>query len=92
MMNEIELAEDVLNKALGIARYHQARHIRVINVGQYTESVDCSELTFHLKTLAQDTIAADALLNLNQRPTELRKSTPARPTGRTCAIESIELE
>ncbi len=90
-MNEIELAEDVLKQACGIARNHHARHVRVINLALYTEAVDCGELTFHLKTLAQDTIAADALLNLNQRRLEF-KSTPARPKGRTCAIESIELE
>ncbi len=91
-MEEVELAENVLQLALNIARRHGAKRIRVINLALYSEFVDCSELAFHLKLLAQDTMAAEALLNLNHRRPGGPKLTLAGQSRVVFSIESIELD
>ncbi len=91
-MNEVQVAENVLRTALSIAQRQGAGPVRVINLALYDECLDCQELAFPLNILARDTIAADAILNLNQRKFWLHKPTLAGQRGRAYFIESIELE
>ncbi len=91
-MNEVDLAGDILQMALGIAQRHGARRVRVINLALYNGFVDCSELAFHLKLLAQDTMAAEALLNLNHCELGSPQLTLAGKRRGVFSIESLELD
>ena len=72
-MHELSITESILQQSLTEAKKHQAKTIKKIKllVGETTSIVpDCVQ--FYFDTLKQDTIAKDAILEIEKVPLVIR--------------------